>query len=192
MVEPEPEPEQESPQAHSAENTTKQSFAKPLIYSSALAAVLVAMSLLVKDPSTIFGERASAKATLKQSALTPPNPVPGKSTPLAAGLYNGDVEADAGLVPAQVPLDTIRPLQGAISKGSGLGGPIGSIGRDGLPEVRVYPPRRIASSTRRDRPKHRTDNRTASKNSSKAPRQSRGIVVYDADGKVITTGQNNE
>lgn len=62
-------------------------FKKPVVLSSALAVLLVAMSYIAKDPTSLLGKKLGAEASmvsapvdnLPQQPLTPPaSPIPGK------------------------------------------------------------------------------------------------------------------
>ena len=173
--EPVPEPEKREAIA------VPTNFAKPLIYSSALAAVLVAMSLFVQNPTSIFGERAAAKANIV--AAKPPASKPAVAA--ATALY----KAEEAFAPAKVPVDQLRPLTGVLAKRPKLGGQIGNVGSNGYPAVTVYGAKKVRTASSTKAKNHVRVTRIRNTNSTKAPRPSRGIVVYDSDGNVITEPQ---
>lgn len=99
------------PKAHKAavetkrETTTVSSFWKPLAYSGALAAVLLAMSYVMKNPTAIFGERviapvsAEAKATDNDLPSNASNDRAVEPTPPSAAQTN----------PSEGPVGTEEP-----------------------------------------------------------------------------------
>ncbi len=56
------------------ETTTASSFWKPLAYSGALAAVLFAMSYVMKNPTAIFGDRVNAPVSVEAKTATNDKP----------------------------------------------------------------------------------------------------------------------
>ncbi|MFY9233661.1 MAG: hypothetical protein WAO58_04290 [Fimbriimonadaceae bacterium] len=152
------------------------------IYLGALALVLGAMSFVANDPTSIFGQRA-AVPTVEVQPETASLFTPKQSTPPAAE------PEDAGNEPVKVAADSLSPTKPDNPKG--LDGPVGSINKDGVPDITVYPPSSAiakAVSGKKQAPvvKYRPAvKRTPKKISTPAPRPSSGIVIYDSGGNVI-------
>jgi hypothetical protein len=199
---PTPEPREVVVSVEEQTATTK-NFTKPLLLSSALAVVLVGMTVITRDPTTLFGQRASQAAPSttppKKGLVSPAAPVVASKrswsgSVLAASLRQAFIAAAAaqtqGVAPAKVPVDQLKPLTGVASKGPGIGGRIGDVGTDGYPQVTVYTPAGhtpAITATRVDPPKtKKISNPRPKAKPSNSPRQTRAVVVYDSNGAVIS------
>lgn len=142
------------------------SMAKPLLLSGALALVLVAMTILSKNPTLIFGEKASAPIA---SALTPSA---SRAAPTAAkppeSVHNASAPAKPtpSRTPEKSPTPSPKQLNASTSPAS----------------KKVVPPQ----PTRRTRPKPAASARPTNELKAPPPKPQSGTIrVYDANGKLI-------
>jgi hypothetical protein len=161
---------------------------KPILYTAALATILVAMGFLSNDPTTIFGQRATAATQVQPTGAEKQAETAALRTPTQETQLID--KAEEGNEPLQVQVGSLAPTNSRNPKS--FGGPVGSIDASGQPTVTVYPPTSaIAKAV--DKPSankpqtttHRSKPRTQKRFTNKAPRPSPRIVIYDPQGNVI-------
>lgn len=166
------------------------SYWKPLMYSGALALVLVAMSLLMRDPTRIFGDRVatdpavSGTATETSQPATMPAGGALASAPASDPISNPDATtslSEAGSVPEPAEAPPIEDLKYVAISGIGAADfqaePQGSKTTTPIPATKTTT--RTASRRTQSRPK---PTRTAPRNT----RQGGGSIrVYDTNGNPL-------
>ncbi|MFN8220209.1 MAG: zf-HC2 domain-containing protein [Fimbriimonadales bacterium] len=87
--------------------------AKPLILSSALAVVLVAMSYVAKDPTRLFGTKLASSAALPSAAATPTQvkPEPTKTTTPVSNPTPPISQPDDKSTPSNISEPTPKPVE---------------------------------------------------------------------------------
>jgi hypothetical protein len=136
-------------------------YLKPLLYSGGLAIVLVGMSLMAKNPTSIFGDRAviaEAAAPEKKEASKPTR----KPESIAPVPISDTLASSAKI--QEEPAKPDEPVAKA----------------ETAPK-----PAPVVAKRHREQPRERKPR----ENSRPAPRKPAGVVIYDADGKVISPGE---
>lgn len=87
--------------------------AKPLILSSALAVVLVAMSYVAKDPTRLFGTKLASSVALPSAAATPTpvKPEPTKTTTPVSNPTPPISQPDEKSTPSNISEPTPKPIE---------------------------------------------------------------------------------
>ncbi|MBX3118142.1 MAG: hypothetical protein KF784_03690 [Fimbriimonadaceae bacterium] len=153
----------------------KKFFGKPLMYSLALAAVLVAMSYVMKDPTRLFGDRVVASSSSAALDQTPP--------PVAAP----EEDTTGTTVEPEILGNTVSSVTDSIANAASA-----ALATQTLPEqpateppTTEAPPKTVEPAAAKPTTATPTPARKTQKRIPQRKPSSSGIRVYDKDGNPI-------
>lgn len=168
-AEPDPVPPVERKPAAPAKAT----LTKPMLYSLALAAVMIAMSYLAKNPTSILGEKASADLPAATLPATPPPSTGSQAEEASTGTVHAPAPGEPDAPSSQNPPMESQPIED--SEPQPATNSIEPVATRPSPRVTVRktPLRQNPPPVRAETPARKTN----------------GIRVYDASGAPLNLGE---